>query len=64
MPTRETEFAADALAVMDATGTASATIVALSVGAQRALMLAADHPDRVTGAVFIGPSVPLATATG
>ncbi len=56
---RETEFAADALAVMDATGTARATIVALSVGAQRALILAADHPDRVTGAVFIGPAVPL-----
>jgi pimeloyl-ACP methyl ester carboxylesterase/predicted glycosyltransferase len=57
---RETEFAADALAVLDATGTAQATIVALSVGAQRALILAADHPDRVTGAVFIGPAVPLA----
>jgi pimeloyl-ACP methyl ester carboxylesterase/predicted glycosyltransferase len=56
---RETEFAADALAVMDATGTARATIVALSVGAQRALILAADHPERVTGAVFIGPAVPL-----
>ncbi len=56
---REAQFAADALAVMDATGTARATIVALSVGAQRALILAADHPDRVTGAVFIGPAVPL-----
>jgi pimeloyl-ACP methyl ester carboxylesterase len=57
---RESEFAADALAVMDATNTACATIVSLSVGAQRALMLAAEHPDRVSGAVFIGPSVPLA----
>ncbi len=56
---RETEFAADALAVLNATGTPRATIVALSVGAQRALILAAEHPDRVTGAVFIGPSVPL-----
>jgi pimeloyl-ACP methyl ester carboxylesterase len=56
----ESEFAADALAVMDATGTARATIVALSIGAQRALLLAAEHPDRVTGAVFIGPGVPLA----
>ena len=61
---RETEFAADALAVMDATGTARATIVALSVGAQRALILAADHPDRVTGAVFIGPAVPLRPRQG
>jgi pimeloyl-ACP methyl ester carboxylesterase/predicted glycosyltransferase len=57
---RETEFAADALAVMDATGTGRATIVSLSVGAQRALILAADHPDRVAGAVFICPAVPLA----
>ena len=57
----EAEFAADALAVMDATGTARATIVSLSVGAQRALILAAEHPDRVTGAVFICPAVPLAS---
>jgi pimeloyl-ACP methyl ester carboxylesterase len=57
----EREFAADALAVLDATGTASATLVSLSVGAQRALILAAEHPDRVAGAVFIGPSVPLAS---
>jgi pimeloyl-ACP methyl ester carboxylesterase/predicted glycosyltransferase len=56
----ETEFAADALAVMDATGTGRATIVSLSVGAQRALILAADHPDRVAGSVFICPAVPLA----
>jgi pimeloyl-ACP methyl ester carboxylesterase/predicted glycosyltransferase len=57
---REPEFAADALAVMDATQTARATIVSLSVGAQRGLILAAGHPDRISGAVFIGPSVPLA----
>jgi pimeloyl-ACP methyl ester carboxylesterase/predicted glycosyltransferase len=60
----ETEFAADALAVMDATATGSAVIVSLSVGAQRALILAAEHPDRVSGAVFIGPSVPLASPLG
>jgi pimeloyl-ACP methyl ester carboxylesterase/predicted glycosyltransferase len=57
----EAEFAADALAVMDATGTARAAIVSLSVGAQRGLILAAEHPDRVTGAVFICPAVPLAS---
>jgi len=57
----ESEFAADALAVMDATKTADATLVSLSVGAQRALILAAEHPDRVTGAVFICPAVPLAS---
>jgi pimeloyl-ACP methyl ester carboxylesterase/predicted glycosyltransferase len=56
----EAEFAADALAVMDATATERAVLVSLSVGAQRALMLAAGHPDRVTGAAFICPAVPLA----
>ncbi|MEK6720054.1 MAG: alpha/beta fold hydrolase [Chloroflexota bacterium] len=54
----EEEFAADALAVMDATETGAATIVSFSSGARRGLILAADHPDRVERAVFIGPSVP------
>jgi pimeloyl-ACP methyl ester carboxylesterase/predicted glycosyltransferase len=54
----EREFAADALAVMDATGTERATIVSLSLGAQRALLLAAEWPERVDGAVFICPAVP------
>ena len=61
---QEAEFAADALAVMDATATERALIVSLSVGAQRALILAAEHPDRVTGAVFICPAVPLASPQG
>jgi pimeloyl-ACP methyl ester carboxylesterase len=52
----EQEFAADALAVMDATQTARAIIVGFSMGAQRGLLLAADHPQRVEAAVFIGPS--------
>jgi pimeloyl-ACP methyl ester carboxylesterase len=52
----EREFAADALAVMDATQTARAVIVGFSRGAQRGLLLAADHPERVEAAVFIGPS--------
>jgi pimeloyl-ACP methyl ester carboxylesterase len=56
----EREFAADALAVMDATGTGHAVIVSLSLGAQRALLLAAGHPDRVAGAVFNAPYLPLA----
>ena len=55
----ESEFAADALAVMDATGTRSAVLVTLSMGAQRGLLLASDHPDRVAGAVFIGPALAL-----
>jgi pimeloyl-ACP methyl ester carboxylesterase/predicted glycosyltransferase len=54
----EREFVADALSVMDETETSEAMIVSLSLGSQRALMLAADHPERVTGAVFIGPSLP------
>lgn len=53
----EREFAADALAVMDATATANAVLVSLSMGAQRALLLASDHPDRVAGAIFIGPAL-------
>jgi pimeloyl-ACP methyl ester carboxylesterase/predicted glycosyltransferase len=56
----EAEFAADALAVMDASATTCAVLVSLSLGAQRALLLAAEHPDRVAGSVFIGPAVPLA----
>jgi pimeloyl-ACP methyl ester carboxylesterase len=54
----EREFAADALAVMDATQTARAVIVGFSMGAQRGLLLAADHPARVEAAVFIGGNYP------
>ena len=56
----EREFAADALAVMDATRTDQAVLVSLSLGSQRALLLAADHPDRVCGCVFIAPALPTA----
>jgi pimeloyl-ACP methyl ester carboxylesterase len=54
----EAEFAADAIAVMDATETERAVIVGFSQGGQRGLLLAAEHPERVEGAVFIGPSFP------
>jgi pimeloyl-ACP methyl ester carboxylesterase/predicted glycosyltransferase len=54
----EHEFAADALAVMDATDTPSAVLVSFSLGAHRAAILAAEHPERVEAAVFIGPSWP------
>ena len=54
----ESEFAADAIAVMDATQTARAIIVGFSLGAQRGLLLAANHPERVEAAVFVGPSYP------
>ncbi|MQA99739.1 MAG: alpha/beta fold hydrolase [Actinobacteria bacterium] len=56
----EREFVADTLAVMDATKTEKAALVSLSLGSQRALMLAADHPERVAAAAFIGPSLPIA----
>jgi pimeloyl-ACP methyl ester carboxylesterase len=55
----DTEYVADALAVLDATGTDRAVVAGLSMGAGYALRLAAEHPDRVSGAVFIGPAVPV-----
>ncbi len=54
------EFAADALAVLDATGTRSAHVAGISLGTQWAILLAAEHPERVDGAVLIGNSTPLA----
>jgi pimeloyl-ACP methyl ester carboxylesterase len=54
----ETEFAADALAVMNATATERAVIVGFSLGTQRGLLLAANHPERVEAAIFIGPAYP------
>jgi pimeloyl-ACP methyl ester carboxylesterase/predicted glycosyltransferase len=54
----ETEFMADAITVMDATHTERAVIAGFSLGAQRALLLAANHPERVEAAVFVGPTYP------
>jgi pimeloyl-ACP methyl ester carboxylesterase/predicted glycosyltransferase len=54
----EREFAADALAVMDATQTPRAVIVGFSMGGQRGLLLAANHPERVEAAVFVGAIYP------
>ena len=56
----EAEFAADALAVMDATDTREAFLAGLSCGALWATLLAADHPERVRGVAYIGPSNSLA----
>jgi pimeloyl-ACP methyl ester carboxylesterase len=56
---RPAEFTADALAVMDATGTERAVLVAMSRGATWALELGALHPERVAGIVFIAPGLPL-----
>ncbi len=60
---REEEFAEDALAVMDATGTERAVLVSVSRGAERSLLLAASHPERVEKLVFIAPALPLPPAT-
>jgi pimeloyl-ACP methyl ester carboxylesterase/predicted glycosyltransferase len=56
---REEEFAADAVAVLEATATERAVVVSLSRGAERSLLLAASHPDRVEKLVFIAPALPL-----
>ena len=53
------EFAADTIAVLDATDTEQAVLVAFSCGVLWAVQVAADHPDRVRGLVAICPAVPL-----
>ncbi|QYG92224.1 alpha/beta fold hydrolase [Iamia sp. SCSIO 61187] len=50
------EFAADAAAVMDATGTERAVAVGLSCGASYGIRLAATHPERVTALVAVSPA--------
>jgi len=52
------EIARDCLAAMDATGTERAVMASLSTGAQYQLELARLAPERVLGAVFIGPLFP------
>ena len=51
-------FAADALSVLDAAGVDTAVSMSVSAGANWNLVLAAEHPDRIAGAVFIGSSLP------
>ena len=60
----EPEMAADLLDTLDATSTDRAIVVSLSLGAQRSLILAAEHPERVAGLVFLGPSVELGRGPG
>jgi pimeloyl-ACP methyl ester carboxylesterase len=55
----EEEFAADLLAVMDATDTERAILVSVSRGIERSLHLAANHPGRVAGIITIGPALPM-----
>jgi pimeloyl-ACP methyl ester carboxylesterase/predicted glycosyltransferase len=58
----DSEYAADAVAVLDATGTDRAVLVGLSCGATWSVHVAARHPDRVDGVVAIGPSCGLGVA--
>jgi pimeloyl-ACP methyl ester carboxylesterase len=53
-------FALDALAVLDATATERAVVIGVSCATLWGVLLAAEHPERVVGAAFIGPAVPLA----
>ena len=52
------QYVADALAVLDATGTREAVLVGLSRGGRWAVELAASRPERVLGAVLIDPALP------
>jgi pimeloyl-ACP methyl ester carboxylesterase len=56
---RLTQYSLD---VLDTVGVGRAVVVGLSAGAAQALELAGDHPERVIGAVFIGPALPLGPA--
>lgn len=53
-------YAADALAVLDALDIPRATLVSASSGAYWHLILAAEHPERVEGSIFVAPALPLA----
>ncbi|MBD8869983.1 alpha/beta fold hydrolase [Nocardioides donggukensis] len=53
------QFVADALAVLDATGTERTVVVGFSCGAPWSLKLALEQPGRVLGVVAIGPALAL-----
>lgn len=53
------EHVADALAIMDAVGAGSTVVVGKSRGAQTALALAVDHPERVDALIAAAPMIPL-----
>jgi pimeloyl-ACP methyl ester carboxylesterase/predicted glycosyltransferase len=50
------EYAADTVAVLDATGTDEAVLVCLSRGATWSVRVAAEHPDRVLGIFALAPA--------
>src|SRR4051794_20277051 len=51
------EHAADVLAVLDVTGTERAVVAGVSRGGVITALLAATAPERVTGAILIGPAL-------
>ncbi len=53
---RDEEFVADAVAVLDATGTDRCVLVGLSRGALWSLLTALDHAERVLGVVALSPA--------
>jgi pimeloyl-ACP methyl ester carboxylesterase/predicted glycosyltransferase len=55
---RNEEYVADALAVMDATGTGAAVVVGLSLGGHLAAVITARHPERVVSTMLIAPTAP------
>jgi len=57
----DTEWIADTIAVMDATGIDRAVLVGLCTSSWRALLTAGQHPDRVLGVVAIASWAPFLT---
>jgi pimeloyl-ACP methyl ester carboxylesterase/predicted glycosyltransferase len=57
----DTEFAADTIAVMDATGVDRAVLVGHCTSSWYAFLAAGRHPDRVLGVVAIAPWTPFLT---
>jgi pimeloyl-ACP methyl ester carboxylesterase/predicted glycosyltransferase len=51
-----------ALAVLDETGTADCVLVSHCGSAPASLLLATEHPERIRGAVFMSPALPLTPA--
>jgi pimeloyl-ACP methyl ester carboxylesterase/predicted glycosyltransferase len=51
-------YVGDALAVMDATGTDQAVMMGVSLSGHLAALMAARHPERVSGAILIAASAP------
>jgi pimeloyl-ACP methyl ester carboxylesterase/predicted glycosyltransferase len=54
--------AQDAVAVLDAAGVADAVVVCHCAPAAATLLLAVEHPERVRGAVFMSPALPITPA--